>query len=538
MNLFDTVEAQNIFKSTMFDGVKYGKYFYPGRFTKDFSIGQTSIIKHINARKILPNGDVVPKYNKLNIISWRGGGKSTIAKTIFAQRLRHEQSMFSAYIGKSHDFAALQTESIKRGMMQNDREKAIFGALKPKVTEGMKESFSKKSWMTNTGALVWPRGCGQPVRGLLHDYDGYSHRLHFIVIDDLMSKENIDSEDYRQKTFEWLLTDVCESVPPPELSMDWQIMFIDTLKHNDAANERLSDMPDWKTLRIPLADDNLNSLAPMFYTDSQVRAKYDSFFSRGEQNLFYQEFMCQAVSGKDSTFSVDMFKYYDETDNEFCEELGRGEIESVIWVDPAKSRSNTAALSAVVGVGVNTVKNKIYVRDIKAGRYSPNELYEEIFAMARRLRPCHVIGIEVNSLHEFIVQPLLNEMSVRGEFYELVELKPRRMPAESSDRTHGKKGRVAGLEGYYISGHIYHNKECCHLLEAQLLSYPHPKRWDVMDAFAYIVQILEMGNRYFEAPEEDEEEQEEQSRVEESAYDRMLAQEDEPIELEVDEYGN
>lgn len=533
-SFLDTQEAAVIHRETMYNGIKYGKYFYPGRFTRPFSDGQMEIIQAANARIRLPNGDVVPKYPKLNIISWRGGGKSTIAKTTFAQRLRHRQTMYAIYIGKSHDFAGLQTESIKRGMIQNEREREVFGRLKPSTTEGMKESFSKKSWMTNTGALVWPRGCGQPVRGLLHDFNGYSYRPSMIIIDDLMSKENIDSEDYRQKTFEWLITDVCEAVPPPELSRDWQILYIDTLKHSDAANERLSEMPDWKTIRVPLADENLKSLAPAFYTDQQVQAKYDAFLSRGEQNLFYQEFMCLAVSGKDSTFSTDMFNHYQEGAGEFANEMDNGEIETVLLVDPAKSRTNAAAESAIVAVGVNTKRNKLYVRDIKAGRFSPEELYDEIFAMGQRMQPCHTIGLEVNSLHEFITQPFLNEMSRRGLYYEMVELQPRRMPAEASDRTHGKKGRVQGLEPYYRRGCIYHNKAVCAPLEAQLLSFPHPKRWDIMDAFAYIVQIMEKGSRYFESPEDQMtlEELLAKERAEENAFQRMLGKEDPPLEME------
>jgi hypothetical protein len=39
-------------------------------------------------------------------------------------------------------------------------------------------------------------------------------------------------------------------------------------------------------------------------------------------------------------------------------------------------------------------------------------------------------------------------------------------------------------------------------LEQQLLSYPKSKRWDVMDAFAYVIEILEMGLRYFSSSHE------------------------------------
>ena len=86
-----------------------------------------------------------------------------------------------------------------------------------------------------------------------------------------------------------------------------------------------------------------------------------------------------------------------------------------------------------------------------------------------------------------IPQPLKNEMSRRGLFFELVELKAK-----------GKKEhRVRELVYYYRQGLVLHNKMCCGPLEMQLLSFPASKRWDIMDAFAYICPLLEHGERYF-----------------------------------------
>jgi phage terminase large subunit-like protein len=92
-------------------------------------------------------------------------------------------------------------------------------------------------------------------------------------------------------------------------------------------------------------------------------------------------------------------------------------------------------------------------------------------------------------------------MLKRGKFYNLVELKAR-----------GKKNdRIAMLNPLYRLGYIYHNKNVSHTLENQLMAFPKSKRDDVMDAFAYVVELLELGERYFapdntvgEMPDEDE----------------------------------
>ena len=54
----------------------------------------------------------------------------------------------------------------------------------------------------------------------------------------------------------------------------------------------------------------------------------------------------------------------------------------------------------------------------------------------------------------------------------------------------GKAGRVAALAPYYRQGLVWHNSHSCRALEEQLLSFPHSRKWDVMDAAAYAVYVM------------------------------------------------
>lgn len=509
-NLFDSLEVSKnqealklkslqdeIFQTCYLDSSKYAKYYYPDRFTLPFEPGHLEIFKAVDAKVILPNGEIVPRYNKIVILSWRGCGKTSIAKTIFAKKLRTADSKFAVYVGKSHDFAALQTENIKNGMLTNKREIEHYGHIKTSSSLDIKKQFSLSSWVTNYGSLIWPRGCQQPVRGLNYDFEGKTYRVDLAVIDDLEDKEEIGSEIYRKKTKHWLLTDLCKAVPTPGVSLNWQIIYIDTLKHEDSAIKMLLEMDDWKALTLPLCDDNFVSKFPNFYTDAQCKQEYQNFASIGESDLFYQEFMCKSMSDKNAPFKASMFKRYREHENFFQDELKQGEIVNVILVDPAKTANPRNAQSSIVGVGINARKNRLYVRDIVSGYFIPDELYNEIFIMANKLRPCNVIGIETNSLEDFILNPFKSEMIRRGLFYQIETLDPKRSPAESMDKTHGKAGRVKGLIPYYNMGCVYHNEIVCAALETQLLSFPVSKLWDVMDCFAYIVQLMEKGNVFF-----------------------------------------
>jgi hypothetical protein len=120
----------------------------------------------------------------------------------------------------------------------------------------------------------------------------------------------------------------------------------------------------------------------------------------------------------------------------------------------------------------------------------PDEIYDALFGMAIRL-DAKVIGIEETSLNEFIKQPIKNEMFKRGKFFELVWLKARGGMK--------KELRIKELVPYYRLGYIYHNASCATIkkLESQLLMFPRSALWDLMDCEAYLVEMLELGERYF-----------------------------------------
>jgi len=256
----------------------------------------------------------------------------------------------------------------------------------------------------------------------------------------------------------------------------------------------------WVTRTISICDDDYKSNWPDFMSDEDVKALADSFASKGLLDTFYREYRNIPIAKESASFRAEYFRYYEEvedpvayasknTDHLF-HVLPMGvnpHVESVVIVDPAKTVQLQSDFSAVVGIGVDTIANKIYVRDVVARRLYPDELYNEIFSMLARMN-ARVLGVEVTSLNEFITFPLKNEMMRRGKFYELVELHARKSKLE----------RISALVPFYRQGLVYHNKAVASALEAQLLWFPKSKRIDIADALAYIVQLLEDGSRYFQ----------------------------------------
>jgi len=450
---------------------------------------------------------------KIAIAAPRGIGKTTIVRTLAAKSLLFRDTNFITYVSNSATSAEMQTENLKRELITNETITKLFGNIKISDTEGsMEESFSKTSWVAFGNTLVMPRGSGQQVRGLVWG----KYRPQLIIVDDLENADEIMNEEQRWKVKNWFHSDLEKCVN--NYANDWRIIYIDTLKHEDSLLQELLDASDWESITLSICDDKYNSLAPEYMTTEEIKAEVESYREKGLLDVFYRERMNIATSREDASFKSEYFKYYEERD------IKKGSLETVIIVDPAKTVKMQSADSAIVAVGIDYQTNGIYFRDCVAKKLYPDELYNEMFDMAARFG-AHTIGVEVTGLDEFIRQPIVNEMQKRGpkSSYEMVWLHARSGPVEGMRLGTSEKGkikRIASLVPYYRQGYVYHNSSCCAQLEAQLLSFPRSKRFDVMDAFAYIIEMMDFGDRYFSPPSEDPNDSE--SEFEELEYEVPL----------------
>ena len=409
---------------------------------------------------------------RVAIAAPRGFGKTTLSTIAYpAQKILFQDKKFILPVSATATSAITQGENLKRELMQNPESNAIFGPVKS-------DTFSKDQWITQNGVMVMPRGAGQQVRGLLYN----SHRPDLIIVDDLEDSESVRSAEQRSKLYDWFFSDLCNCVDRSK--NNWKIVVIGTVLHEDALLVNLLDDPEWESIRIELCDDDLESNRPDFISTEEIKALHTGFKRRGQLDVFYREYRNIPISTEDATFKQDFFKNYVETD------LKISDLLNVVIVDPAKTVKLHSADSAIVGWGVSRKDHSMYVRDIVSEKLYPDELYNEMFAMVERL-DARILAVEVTSLNEFITQPIKNEMSKRGIFCIFMELNAR-------DK---KENRIAQLVPYYRQGYIYHNPACCQKLESQLMAFPRSKLWDVMDAAAYIIEVMEKELTFFEPPE-------------------------------------
>ena len=431
------------------------------------------------------------------IIAPRGFGKTSTVNLAFpAKKILFQEKKFIVPISCTATQATMQGENLKRELMSNKFITGLFGPMKS-------DTFSKEMWVTSTGTAVMPRGAGQQVRGILYG----DSRPDLIIVDDLEDAESVRSDEQRAKTKAWFFEDVLNSINRSR--KDWKIIVIGTLLHEDSLLANLLEDPGWYHAHLSICDDNFKSNWPDFMSDEDLKKLVDSYRRMGLLDSFYREYMGVPIAKESAKFQQTMFKYYKETDDDFVRD--RKGLENMVILDPAKTTTSTADDTAIVGVGIDVKTPKIFVRDIVHGNLHPEQQYTECFDMADRIG-ARVIGIEVTSLNEFITYPLRTEMIRQKRYYDIVELKARA----------SKEERIAALVPFYRLGFVYHNSNCCQVLEKQLLSFPRSKKDDVMDVLAYVVEMLELGVRYFIPKEDGKDADDEYASLKDDDYgDRM-----------------
>ena len=444
------------------------KVLFPERFHRPFSTLHDEIFKVLDDDSI----------RKVVIAAPRGFGKTSIDTISYpAKKILFREKKFIVPVSCTATSAVMQGENLKRELLYNPDITRLFGPMKS-------DSFSKEQWVTQSGTMIMPRGAGQQIRGLLFE----RYRPDLIIADDLEDAEGVKNEEQRLKLKEWWFSDVCNSVDRG--SKNWKIIMVGTVLHEDSLLVNLLEDPEWHSVHLSICDDDLKSNWPDFITDDEVKALYESHKNRtpSQVDLFYREYRNIPISTEDATFKPDYFKYYDE--GEFASSQKSKDCITVVIVDPAKTVKLHSADSAIIGISFDRESRAIYIRDVDAGKFYPEELYDKAIDMVERIG-ARIIAPEVTSLNEFITQPFLNQLKLRGCWAQFVELKARMK----------KEDRISALVPYYRQGFVYHNKSCCQKLESQLLSYPRSRLWDVMDAEAYIIELMELEGQYFDPPD-------------------------------------
>jgi len=199
--------------------------------------------------------------------------------------------------------------------------------------------------------------------------------------------------------------------------------------------------------------------------------------------LFSCQYLNEPVSEETQIFRREYFKYWGSAGEDFPKQDGSRILLNIyVLIDRAFSSKESADFTGIVVVGVSTTGN-IYVLEAERQKCGLQVLADTVFRFinyygAGRVRSVGIETINFEESYTFFQE----QMRKRNEYFILQRLVP--------GSKLSKQGRIeVALQARYANGTIYHRRRMIDF-EDELLRFPVGTHDDLIDAFAYVVQMM------------------------------------------------
>lgn len=396
----------------------------------------------------------------------RGFSKTTLAGiAVPLYNILFEIVEMTAYVSEAGPHAKMQLDNVRRELSGNEKITAIFGVMKPKLSDD--EKWSSDFFETKTGMSMAARGRGAQIRGLNH----MGQRPKLIICDDLEDRESVETDVQRVKVRTWAYGDLMPAIDERENS-GASIVALGTMLHKQSLLSVWMDDPEWTVVKMKAHDSFGNLLWPLVMDEKKYQAKKVSYAQAGLLHTFYMEYDNTYRSPETAVFKEEFFHYRQIEDP----------VVTAIYIDPAISDAIDADSTCIV-VASMTGKGQIHIRAVWMKRGAGvREQIDTYFRMAQ-LWKCHLAtghGVEVNAYQKALVHLLQEEMHRQSYYFEVVKF----------THTQKKDMRIRGiLAPRFAGGYIDFDQKFVEL-ETQLLDYPSGKV-DGPDALAGVIALLD-----------------------------------------------
>lgn len=383
------------------------------------------------------------------VMAFREGGKSTIAEETFIIAAGYKLFNNAIIVAATERRACERLRAIKWEIETNELVQTVFGELRGHV-------WNEAEIILANGVRIIAVGRGQSLRGTKHLH----YRPDFCFCDDIEEDEHVKDERSREETSSWFM-----KVLLPALDKKARIRVNATPLHAEALPHFIENRLKWPTRRYPIEyiDEQGERRATWAarYPLSWIDKKKSQYDSAGKVQDYMREYMCVAEDASRKTFTREMMRIVPRV---------RTWHPTYAFFDPARTVKVT---SATTGWGVwSWIGNRLIIWDGGGEFYRPDEVVSKIFDVDEEYRPV-AIGAEIDGLHEFLEQPLRQEMLRRGY---ILPLRPMKAPK-------GKLSFIESLQPYFRAGEITFAKPC-YDIEAQFMNFP-GGRIDAPNAIAY-----------------------------------------------------
>lgn len=416
--------------------------------------------------------------NKMLFIMPRGAAKTTLVNANNLREVAKGETSFMVYLSETATHAEEQLQNVKGQISANLKFISIFGEKQPKRSDP--ERWAQNFIQTTDGTVISAKGRGGQVRGK----NVAGKRPDLIIFDDIEDTESVKTEEQREKTLNWLKSDVENALP--QIGADrGRLIGMGTILGVDALLPTLAKSPEWLTIRFGAIDPDGEMLWDHYMSREKYDLRRESYARLRKLHLFNMEFLSTTrAEDEGALFQSRFFKYAPMEPKEFSERCpGRA-----LMIDPAISEKKTSDFCAFAVVGMSE-RGQLHIAEVFMERgMHPKDQVDKYFELHARW-DCNKHGIETVAYQKALEHLVREEMFRRGK-----TLGPKAyFEIETNPATRGLTSKEERIEGIlsprYAAGYVTHNR-VFHEYESQLLDYPNGKK-DGPDAVAMAISLLD-----------------------------------------------
>jgi hypothetical protein len=447
---------------------KDGNYYLLSKLSDDRALASAVLFPHRHPQASPPaHIEVMDLWRSADefvlIEGFREFAKSTLSEEFLCLEGCFGNFRYTLLIGETYAKACQRLESIARECLDNRRLHTTFGG----AVLGRKP-IENKVWF-KAGGLIEAVGWEQELQSFKY-LDARPDRAY---LDDPENLERVRDSAAVDASMRKLYL---ELIPAMDKT-NRKVRITQTRRAEDCMVTRLAGNPEWVYRGYPICDGDIDSvetasLWPDRYPMSWIRTERDAYKAAGMLGEFLQSYMLQATDPASRPFR-----------DEHIAECGAAPWQwspKYAIYDPA--RTSGAKADEYGKVVVSRFGSRIYIHESWGRHLKPDGLIADLFDVFERFSPAS-IGVEKNSLDEWLLQPVRLAMMKRGV---ALPLKPLQAPQDIN-----KLRFILGLQPFFEAGDIVlvGGKLAHQQLVAEILNFPQGSL-NILNALAYSLKMF------------------------------------------------
>ena len=393
------------------DNEIYARTFFPKTFRQASPPFQKEIWRDLD--------DPTVRYSNQRI--FRGGAKTTIARTATSKRIAYGVSKTILYVGASEGAAARSGAWLRNAVERNKLWAGTFN-----LTPGRKWTDTEfEIWHETLKTNIWCIfvGITGNIRGI--NFDDY--RPDLIVLDDILTDENCATLEQREKISDLVHGALKKSLAPVVDDPNAKMVMLVTPQHKEDVSSIAKIDPTWKTLEFGCWTEETKdldvtaqeSIWPERYPTYALREEKLAAVAINKLSIFTREMEVKLVTKENAAFLPVWLKFIETS----------GKIEgcaNILSIDPTPPPSDAQLAKGLKGSDFEVIHvwgrrgDNYYLQERRASRgENPDWTIVNVFELALKYSVMMIVVESVN--YQRTLKWLLEkEMARRRTYFQLL----------------------------------------------------------------------------------------------------------------------